>query len=570
MSEESGHKSTIWTMKEALENVFTASEPGHEEQAKKPPGAARQPSGFATLDNECGGLPIADLSLVASRRHFDASALASQMALENALVGNPVLVFTAWRSTRAWLSQRLCGQAGVSYVGLRRETLTETDWGKLAHAVARFAEADLSLCFQRDLDALCRQARAWRRENPGTGLLLVDGLDWLWREPEERRREREVERVALVLKDLARELDLPLVASVRLDIGVGAPDEDQWALETLRGRGDLDVIAGLVAIITLCWGDHEGSTTLPVQAELMISDTARETICKTWLPYISHLAQFQHERQELTESNLVPDRAGPEPQEPDRRAFVACGDQYGLGRPLAELLHRELGANFSEEELLSHSQVNMSQRQELADILKNNLAAAWLGRIFLRKREEDGRWEWADLVEDGLLSMERERLIAVLFDGLRERDGFHYAALLKLMRPAKRLISWGDGAISNGDWLIKAPQALGVLSYEFDTEQTGRRTRPKKGYERILAIQERQPDIIDGKDAHGAYRLKDSGATLDAYQLDPLLAAFGATIENLQGIEFLAAPFSDAVLLRKDDQILAALMASNAEARRVF
>ena len=154
MSRESGFKSTIWTMKEALENVFTISEPGYEEQAKKPPEAARQPSGFTALDNACGGLPIADLSLVASRRHFDASALASQMALENALVGNPVLVFTAWRSTRAWLSQRLCGQAGVSYVGLREGTLADADWEKLSQAAARFAAADLSLCFQRDLDAL--------------------------------------------------------------------------------------------------------------------------------------------------------------------------------------------------------------------------------------------------------------------------------------------------------------------------------------------------------------------------------------------------------------------------------
>ncbi|MBW2704546.1 MAG: hypothetical protein JRF33_27325, partial [Deltaproteobacteria bacterium] len=337
-----------------------------------------------------------------------------------------------------------------------------------------------------------------------------------------------------------------------------------------RGRGDLDVIAGQVVVITLRWADHEGSAFLPVHAELMILDTASESTCKTSLPYVAYLAQFQHERQELTDLNLEPERAEPAPQEPDQRAFVACSDEHGLGRPLAELLHRELGANFNEEELLSHPQLNKSQRRELKDIMEDDLAAAWLGRIFLRKREEDGRWEWADLAEDGLLSMERERLMAVLFDGRLERDGFHYAALLHLIRPASRLISWGDGAISNGDWLIKAPQALGVLSYEFDTEKTGGRARPRKGYERIFALQDRQPDVIDGKDARGAYRLKDSGATLDADQLDLMLLAFGATIEDLHGIEFLAAPFSDAVLLRRGEQILGALMASNAEARRTF
>ena len=160
--------------------------------------------------------------------------------------------------------------------------------------------------------------------------------------------------------------------------------------------------------------------------------------------------------------------------------------------------------------------------------------------------------------------------MAVLFDGQRERDGFSYVALLRLMRRAKRLLSWGDGAISNGDWFLKAPEALGILGYLFDTEKEGRRLMPAKPYGPILEIEDQQPDRITGRNDGGAYVLERSGVTLKVPDLDDLLAVFGAGVADMQGVELLAAEFADAVLLRRKGQVLGALMDSKAEARRTL
>ena len=102
------------------------------------------PSGFVDLDELLSGLQPNALLVLGARPSMGKTALALGIATHAAIEAHrPVLVFSLEMGQLELTQRMLCAEARVDSKKVRNGNLTEADWGKIAHATGRLADAPI-------------------------------------------------------------------------------------------------------------------------------------------------------------------------------------------------------------------------------------------------------------------------------------------------------------------------------------------------------------------------------------------------------------------------------------------
>jgi replicative DNA helicase len=166
-------------------------------------------AGIRDLDEKMGGMHPGDLIVIGARPAMGKTAFMLNVA---ASCDVPVGIISGEQG-RAQIGMRMLSiQGQVSLHSMRRGQLRDDEWARLNRTVNRLKEQPIWL-FDRpgpSIDDVVRQARAWRFEKR-IRLLLVDYLQKIaGGEGDDKRLQ--VGDVAAQLKNLGRELDIPVVA----------------------------------------------------------------------------------------------------------------------------------------------------------------------------------------------------------------------------------------------------------------------------------------------------------------------------------------------------------------------
>ena len=177
-------------------------------------------TGFADLDKQLDGLHAGEMTVIAAHTGKGKTALmmniAEHAAIDSAL---PVGVFSLEMTARSLVTRMLCSRARVNMRSVRDGFLMERDFPKLTAAASKIAN---SLLFVEDIGGLAiaeLRARARRMvQNHGVKLLVVDYIQKLKGQPGRRseNRQQEVSDVASGLKDMAKELGVPVLTASQL------------------------------------------------------------------------------------------------------------------------------------------------------------------------------------------------------------------------------------------------------------------------------------------------------------------------------------------------------------------
>ena len=235
----------------AVKESLAASFDRIDELHKKGAGYRGLQTGFTDLDNTLSGMQPSNLLILASRPGQGKTAMvvniAQNVAIEQKI---PVGMFSLEMSQEELVDRLLVGQADVDAWRLKTGRLVETDFTKLSQAMGELADAPIFIDDTPGISISEMRTKARRLQlEQGIKLLIVDYLQLA--DPG-RRYDNRVQEVSIVsqgLKNLARELKIPVLAVSQLSRAVEHRGERKPQLADLRESGAIEQDADVVMFL---------------------------------------------------------------------------------------------------------------------------------------------------------------------------------------------------------------------------------------------------------------------------------------------------------------------------------
>ncbi len=210
-------------------------------------------TGFKDLDNMLAGLQKSDLIILAARPSVGKTSLALDIARQTAVLHNTTVgIFSLEMAAQQLIDRMVAADAGVNSWNLRTGHINQQDdWDRIRDAYERLGKAPIFISDEPGNNILKMRATARRlKKENGLGLLIVDYLQLMV--PTGARASdsmvQQVTEISRSLKNLARELDVPVLALSQLSRAVeqrgGKP-----RLSDLRDSGSIEQDADVVMFI---------------------------------------------------------------------------------------------------------------------------------------------------------------------------------------------------------------------------------------------------------------------------------------------------------------------------------
>ncbi len=208
------------------------------------------PTGYADLDHLIAGLQKSDLIILAARPSMGKTTFALDMVRNVALSGTPVGVFSLEMSANQLVQRMLSAESRVDAWSIRTgHGLTPNHFTALQEAASRLQKAPIYIDDQAGNSIVKMRSVARRlKSEHGLGLIVVDYLQLMTTSKNYDNMVNQITEVSRSLKQLARELDVPVLALSQLSRNVeqrgGKP-----RLSDLRDSGSIEQDADLVMFI---------------------------------------------------------------------------------------------------------------------------------------------------------------------------------------------------------------------------------------------------------------------------------------------------------------------------------
>ncbi len=258
------------------------------------------PSGMAELDKMTAGWQKSDLVIIAARPAMGKTALTLSLARNAALRFDAPVAFFSLEMAATQLTQRLiCAEAELDAQKVRTGTLEDHEWQQLITRIGSLSKAQLYIDDTPaltiwDLRAKCRRLKAEK----GISMVIIDYLQLMQGNVTKGgNREQEIAGISRALKEIAKELDVVMIALSQLSRAVESRGGDKRpVLSDLRESGSIEQDADMVMFLYRpeYYGfetDDEGNTTQGM-AELIISKQRNGPTGTCKLQFIGKYGKF--------------------------------------------------------------------------------------------------------------------------------------------------------------------------------------------------------------------------------------------------------------------------------------
>src|SRR5690348_4175368 len=225
-------------------------------------------TGLESLNAKIGGLHKSDLIIVAGRPGMGKSALGTNIAfaaaqrflkdMEDGIeppksAGAPAALFSLEMSADQLATRILAEQSGISSENLRMGKISQQEFRQLARAAAELQSLPLYIDDTPGLTIAALRTRARRlKRQKGIGFIVIDYLQLLQgsgRGSAGDNRVQEISEISRGLKQLAKELEVPVLALSQLSRAVEQREDKRPQLSDLRESGSIEQDADIVLFI---------------------------------------------------------------------------------------------------------------------------------------------------------------------------------------------------------------------------------------------------------------------------------------------------------------------------------
>ena len=265
------------------------------------------PSGFYELDEMLCGFNPGELIVLASRPSMGKTALALNMIDHAALhppewLGRPpaILFFSLEMGQQSIVRRMLCSHARVDAHKLRTGRIPSDDYQRLAEAAGNLASTQVFIDDSPGLTVMALRSRSRRlRARHGLDLVVVDYLQ-LMSHPRAESRQQEISQISRALKDLSRELDVPVIALSQLSRAVELRDDKRPQLSDLRESGSIEQDADVVLLLFRS-EYYEATEENRGQAEVVVAKQRNGPTGTVRLQFLAPTMRFENRAPSLDE-----------------------------------------------------------------------------------------------------------------------------------------------------------------------------------------------------------------------------------------------------------------------------
>ena len=252
-------------------------------------------SGFIEFDALTAGFQNSDLIIIAGRPSMGKSAFAccitEHVALEKKL---PVAIFSLEMSKEQLVHRMLCSHARVNAHKVRGGFLSSEDWPKLTNAAGLLGDASIFIDDTAGTNILELRAKARRlKSRYDIRLIIVDYLQLMRSVSRVENRQQEISEISRGLKDLARELGIPLIAISQLSRAAEMRQDHRPQLSDLRESGAIEQDADVVVLLFREEYYHPTEDNKGL-AEVMIAKQRNGPVGTIKLSFIKEYTRFEN------------------------------------------------------------------------------------------------------------------------------------------------------------------------------------------------------------------------------------------------------------------------------------
>lgn len=199
------------------------------------------PSGFVDLDRLLGGLQKSDLIIVAGRPGMGKTSWLLSVALNAARARARVAIFSMEMSNEQIVQRLVSSETGISTQNLRLGKLDDREWTLFVEATGSLSNVRIFLDDTPAQSPIQMRTKCRRLYSEhGLDLIMVDYLQLM--NSGSGRLENRVQEISFIsrqLKQIARELNVPVVAAAQLSRAVEQRQDKRPQLSDLRESGCL-------------------------------------------------------------------------------------------------------------------------------------------------------------------------------------------------------------------------------------------------------------------------------------------------------------------------------------------
>ena len=214
------------------------------------------PSGFSDLDDTLAGMQDSNLLILAARPGVGKTALALNIAQNAAFRFKlPVGFFSLEMSKEELMDRLLVAQAEIDAWKMKTGNMNEDEFAKLSDAMGELYETPLYIDDTPGMSILEMRTKARRLQvEHGLKLIIVDYLQLAKPSRNLDNRVQEVSEISQGLKNLARELKIPVLALSQLSRQVESRGVKKPQLADLRESGAIEQDADVVMFL---WREND-------------------------------------------------------------------------------------------------------------------------------------------------------------------------------------------------------------------------------------------------------------------------------------------------------------------------
>ncbi|MBW4094504.1 MAG: replicative DNA helicase [Acidobacteria bacterium] len=235
----------------ALKDVMESTVDEIEASGHRGEGMTGVPTGFYEFDDLTNGLHPGQMIVIAARPAVGKSTFALDWARSAAIKHNLATVIFSLEMGRNELAMRLLSaEASISLQDLRKGTVKDDQWTKIATTMGRMNDAPLFIDDSPNMSLMEIRAKCRRlKQQHDLKLVVLDYLQLMSSGKRVESRQQEVSEFSRALKLLAKELQVPVVALSQLNRGSEQRTDKKPMISDLRESGSIEQDADMVILL---------------------------------------------------------------------------------------------------------------------------------------------------------------------------------------------------------------------------------------------------------------------------------------------------------------------------------
>ncbi|MBS4166477.1 MULTISPECIES: replicative DNA helicase [unclassified Neochlamydia] len=267
----------------------------YQERGPEESGITGLPTYYTDLDKLINGLNNSNLMILAARPAMGKTALAINIAENVCFKSNmPVGVFSLEMSAEQLVHRIICSQSEVESDKIKTGSLNGIEYQRIVSAVNMMQNHVMVIDDQPGLKITDLRARARRmKETYGIGFLVIDYLQLITGSGSFRgqeNRQNEISEISRLLKNLARELNIPVLCLSQLSRKVEERQGHRPMMSDLRESGSIEQDSDI--ILFLLRREYYDPMDKPGMAELIVAKNRHGGVGSINFTYRKEIVQF--------------------------------------------------------------------------------------------------------------------------------------------------------------------------------------------------------------------------------------------------------------------------------------